>query len=128
MSKLENLLEAKEDRTLNIEKVNFKIPIDLCEFLNREGGATGIIGENYINLYSGAEILKLNKEYSVSEFLPQQLLIGTINDEALVIDENSNYYIVPFIGMSKKNCIKIATNFNDLLQYLFNTDVDANFI
>lgn len=128
MSKLENLLEAKEDRILNIEKVNFKIPIDLCEFLNREGGATGIIGENYIDLYSGAEILKLNKEYSVSEFLPQHLLIGTINDEALVIDENSNYYIVPFIGMFKKNCIKIATNLNDLLQYLFNTDIDANFI
>ena len=81
MNKLENLLEAKNDRTLNVEKVNFKIPIDLCSFLNQEWGATGIIGENYINLYSGAEILKLNKEYSVSEFLPGHLLIGTINDE-----------------------------------------------
>lgn len=121
-------LEAKHDKTFNIEKVNFKIPIDFCEFLNREGGATGIIGENYVNLYSGSEILKLNKEYSVSEFLPRHLLIGTINDEALVIDENSNYYVVPFVGMFKKNCIKIATSFNDLLQYLSNTDVDENFI
>ena len=44
----------------------------------------------HLGLFSIYKIF--NKEYSLSEFSPQYLLIGTIYDEALVIDENSVLY------------------------------------
>ena len=118
MNAIEDNLEIKGDYKITIEMIDFKIPKDLMDFLSEKGGAIGAIGEHYVNMYSNAEILMYNKDYAVTEFLPKHLLIGTIDDEALVIDENSIYYMVPFIGMFKKNCVKIAENLNDLWQYL----------
>ena len=94
------------------------MPGDLIDFINKKGGAIGVLGEHYVNIYSSEEILMYNKDYDVADFLPKHLLIGTIDDEALVIDEYSNYYMVPYIGMFEKNRVKIAENLNDLWRYL----------
>ncbi|MBQ4059842.1 MAG: hypothetical protein IJD40_13075 [Lachnospiraceae bacterium] len=119
MNKISSMLEIKNDMSVSVQKIKFNLSSEYEKFLQSEGGAIGIIGnENYVNLYSCAEILELNEDYAVQEFLPGYLLIGTINDEALVLDQDLNYYIVPFIGMFKKNCIRIADSLEGLLEYL----------
>lgn len=113
---MESSLEMKKDLDVLAKDIAFGMPTDLAEFLDNKGGACGVIGENYVNLYSAAEILKYNEDYAVAEFLPGYLLIGTVNDEALVIDENSAYFIVPFVGMFEKNCTKVAENLESLFE------------
>lgn len=125
MNKITSKLEIKNDIRVSAKDIPFRIPADLSDFLNCKGGAMGMLGDDsYVNLYSGAEILKLNDDYAVEEFLPEYLLIGTVNDEALVIDKDSNYYLVPFIGMFKKNCVKIAESLRELLDNLESNHFD----
>lgn len=118
MNNWEEQLDLKKDFSVTFDKLKFNLSDDYIEFLNNTGGAEGIINENYINLYSYAEILKWNDAYAVPEFLPNYLLIGTLNDEAIVINQNSCYFRVPFIGMFEKYCIQLASNFNDFFSEL----------
>lgn len=116
---MSSVLEAKNQNEVSVETISFHIPDDLSDFLKQTGGASGPIGdENYIDLYSCLQILEYNRAYAVSEFLPGYLLIGTVNDDALVIDQKSNYYVVPFIPMSEQACVKVAEGVEDLLDYL----------
>ncbi|MGN0495920.1 MAG: SMI1/KNR4 family protein [Lachnospiraceae bacterium] len=124
MNKISSLLEIKGDKSVSVDKIEFELVEEYKNFLQNEGGAIGLIGEqeNYIELYSCAEVIEANEDYCVTDFLPEHLMIGTVNGEALVLDKESNYYMVPFIGMFKKNCIKIADSLDSLLDYLLNNE------
>lgn len=75
----------------------------------------GSIGDSHIEIFSYAEIEQYNKDYSVDEFLPGYIMIGTLNDEAIVMDKNMVYWSVPFVGMFEEECVKLASCFNELL-------------
>lgn len=54
--------------------------------------------------------------------LPGYLLLGSIDDEALVTN-GKEYYLVPFIGITDQSeCIKIAEGFENLVENLINKD------
>lgn len=111
-------LEEKKDYSVNFTDLKKSLPEDLKEFLNKSGGALGSIGDSYIEIFSYAEMKQYNEDYSVDEFLPGYIMIGTLNDEAIVMDPNMVYWTVPFVGMFEEECVKLAACFHDLLLHI----------
>lgn len=82
----------------------------------------GMIGDNsYLLLWAKNEIEELNDAYGTEEFMDGIFLIGSDGaDNAYGIDVSGNFYEVPFIGMSNREAVKIASGFNEFIDTLWN--------
>lgn len=82
----------------------------------------GMIGDNsYLLLWAKNEIEELNDTYGTEEFMDGIFLIGSDGaDNAYGIDVSGNFYEVPFIGMSNREAVKIASSFNEFIDTLWN--------
>ena len=59
--------------------------------------------------------------YRTEEFMDGIFLIGSDGaDNAYGIDVSGNFYEVPFIGMSNREAVKIASGFNEFIDTLWN--------
>lgn len=124
VKKLENFINK---RIVYVDKINdyngitSTLPKDYKEFLNMYNGGNGSIGENaYLQLWTFEDIVELNKDYEVAEFLSGIVLIGSDGgDIAYGINEKGKYIEVPFIGMQDNEVQEIAINFDEFIEYIY---------
>ena len=99
------------------ETFNIKLPQDYIEYMKNTNGYTGMINEEYYDIWKLEEIVLRNNDYRVQEFFPNLIYFGSNgSDEALAFDKSNNMCIVtiPFIG-TEEDKIVIADNFNDFI-------------
>lgn len=105
------------------EWIGKRLPTAYREFMMRSNGAEGFVTDStYLVLWPAEQITELNEAYSVSEFAPGLLLIGSdgadvgfafdMRNEAAVVKE------VPFVGMSHEEARTIGEDFNSFVQRL----------
>jgi phosphoribosylaminoimidazole (AIR) synthetase len=102
--------------------VNF--PKDYVELMSRINGMEGSVGNSYIRLWAINELIEMNEGYSVQEFAPGILLIGTDGGgEAFAFDLRDNemkIIQIPFIPMDVDNIIFCGNDLNSFYNYLLN--------
>jgi len=94
------------------------VPPQYRDFLRLHNGGEGFIGpDRYVILWRAEQLQELNAGYSVGEFLPGVLLIGTDGgDTAYGIDDNSQYVSVPIVGMALDEVQVIGSSLEQFLQ------------
>lgn len=122
---LDNLFEKQDvnqDKANTNNGVIAKLLDEYKEFLGMYNGGNGSIGEySYVQLWTFEDIVELNRNYEVDEFLSGIVLIGSDGgDTAYGINEFGKYIEVPFIGMDNDEVQEIASNFDEFIEYLFN--------
>lgn len=99
------------------ESLNIKLPQDYIEYMEKNNGYTGMINDNYYDVWKLEDIISRNNDYQVQEFFPNLIYFGSNGgDEAFAFDKSNNMCIVavPFIGTEDDKTI-IANNFNDFI-------------
>ncbi|MDE6253490.1 MAG: hypothetical protein K2M78_12820 [Lachnospiraceae bacterium] len=113
-----NDCDIKWDKSKSSRDIQYELEKKYAVFLDNYGGYCGVINnQHYVNLYSASEIIDYNIGYNIQDFLPQYLLLGAVDDEALVTN-GKEYYLAPFIGMDPNESIKIAEGFENLIENL----------
>jgi hypothetical protein len=94
---------------------------DYAHFLQRFDGAEGFINpDHYLLLWGAKQISELNKAYSVLQFLPEGVLIGTDGDDAGfgISPTTGRYFSVPLVGMSPKAVRDMGASFEEFMERL----------
>lgn len=98
------------------------LPDDFREFLQVTNGGEGSIGENYVMLWTAAELGKYNVSYQVADYAPGLLLFGSDGGgESYAFDTRTSplsVVMVPFVGMSLKYAKPVAPTFAAFLEKL----------
>ena len=118
IEKLQRSNFDKNELIGEIEKY-FKItlPKDYIEYFSENNGFTGVLNDEYYDLWKLEDIITLNEEYKVQEFFPSLVYFGSNGgDEAYAFDKSNNMCIVsiPFIGSEEDKKI-IAKNFHEFI-------------
>ncbi|ANU23397.1 SMI1/KNR4 family protein [Planococcus donghaensis] len=108
----------------NVEdQLGFQFPIEYVNFLLHSNGGEGPIGENYLKLWRVDDLIEDNEGYSVEEFAPGLLIIGSDGgDTAYCIDTRSKempFVSMPFIGMDLDEVEPCGPTFNECLKILY---------
>jgi hypothetical protein len=103
-----------------------RLPPGYSSFLLGRNGGEGFIGENaYVILWRLEELIALNKEYEVTEYVPGLLFIGSDGGgEAFALDRRASHLpivSVPFVGMDYSVVRTIAPDISSFLEKLFNS-------
>ena len=104
----------------------FKLPIDYRTYLENYLGFEDTIGEEYVRLWDLDELVEMNKDYEIADYLQNILGIGTNGGGEFIGIEltkkkKHRIILVPFIGMDEKEYhIEIGTSFSDFLIRLEN--------
>lgn len=99
------------------ETLKIKFPQDYVEYMVKNNGYTGMLNEQYYNIWKLEDIISMNNNYQVQEFFPNLIYFGSNGGgEAFAFDKSNNMCIVsiPFIGTEEDKII-IANNFNDFM-------------
>ena len=87
-------------------KLGVRLPGDYCTLLQESDGVEGFVGPDaYLMLWSPHELLELNVAYSVAEFAPGLVLMGTDGGDTgygFVEGETTQYAQVPLVGLSRE--------------------------
>lgn len=124
------LVEFDLNRPVNLdlinsveEELNFNFPKEYKDFLLFADGGEGPIGQAYLNLWKVEELIEDNEEYSVEEFAPGMLIIGSDGgDTAFCIDtryQEKPFVSIPFIGMDLEEVEKISDTFEGFIEALY---------
>lgn len=99
-----------------------RLPLDYVEFLQKQDGGEGFIGENYLILWKAEELAVFNREYEVDKYAPGLLLFGSNGGgEGYAFDKRQqpmSVVRVPFIGMDLRYARPVADSFISLLSCL----------
>lgn len=117
--RIEELLEECQKGEA-AESVPAIVPSGHAELLERYNGVEGFVGpEQYLMLWRAEQIEELNLAYSVAQYLPGVLLIGTDGaDTGFGVDADGAYVSVPLVGMSPKETKSVGASLNDFLEHL----------
>ncbi|TCD23419.1 SMI1/KNR4 family protein [Pedobacter psychrodurus] len=104
--------------------INFKLPNDYKTFALNYSEFEGIIGNQYFRLWDFDEIIGMNTDYRIFEYLPKTLAIGgNGSGEYIAIEQlnDSRLRIVlsPFL-IEEEAHIEIGISFTDFLERLEN--------
>ena len=106
--------------------LKFRLPAEYVQFLEQMNGGEGFSGENYLMAWSIENLIQFNKEYLVDEAAPELFLFGSSGGgEAFAFDTRSSpppIVAVPFIVISLKDAIVLASDFNAFLQHLYRSE------
>ena len=83
------------------ETFKIKLPEDYIEYMKNNNGYTGMINEEYYDIWKLKDIVSMNNDYHVQEIFPNLIFFGSNGgDEALAFDKSNGMCIViiPFIG------------------------------
>lgn len=93
------------------------LPSEYREFLLRDNGGEGWLGDNFIAMWSAENIVKDNIDYKSKEFVPGIVLIGSSGGGlAYGIDFSQKppcYIEVPFMPLDRDLVEKISISFAD---------------
>jgi SMI1 / KNR4 family (SUKH-1) len=108
-----------------VEKIiDFKLPEDYKAFALNYLEFEGFIEKQYLRLWDFEEIIKINTDYQIFEYLPNTIGIGTNGGGEFVaieqVSDNSFRIVLsPFIT-EKEAHIELGSSFTDFLQHLEN--------
>ncbi|MEO8375757.1 MAG: SMI1/KNR4 family protein [Sphingomonas bacterium] len=107
------LIEAAE------KEFGFNFPDDYKAFMAQHGGGEGFVGEHYLILWGATELSAFNQEYEFPVYAPALVAFGSDGGgEAFAFDTRASpppIVMVPFIGMSNDDAIRVADSFDALL-------------
>jgi hypothetical protein len=97
------------------------LPSDYRQFLLQEtNGGEGFIGQNYVVLWKAEELSHYNHDYESHKYAPELILFGSNGaGEGFAFDTRTSPYrvvMVPFIGLSRRDAIVVAANFQEFLK------------
>ena len=100
-----------------------ELPQSYLDLLKMTNGVEGFASENnYLVLWPADQIAQLNEAYSVGEFAPGLLLIGSNgSDSGFAFDTRHQPMAirsVPFVGMSLDEAKVVGSDFEDFLKRL----------
>lgn len=114
---------SKEEIEKVEEELKVKFPPDYIEFMITTNGGEGNIGESYLRLWKIEELVESNEDYSVSEFAPGLIIIGSdgggtafgynFREETPILVE------IDFIGMDIENPHYSNKYFFEFIEYLY---------
>lgn len=112
------------------DSLSSTLPEDYLAFLKLFNGGEGYVGgDAYVMLWSTDEIVQFNREYEVSEYCPELLLIGSNGGgEAYAFDRRSKpWHVVqvPFVGMEYGLCEDMGRTFTEFMERLARKDANA---
>ncbi|MBT2563053.1 SMI1/KNR4 family protein [Pedobacter sp. ISL-68] len=107
--------------------INFKLPNDYKTFALNYSGLEGFIGEQYVRLWDFDEVIEMNIDYQIFEYLPNTLAIGgNGGGEYIAIerltDNSLRFVLSPFL-IEEEAHIEIGISFTDFLERLENRKV-----
>ena len=106
--------------------LNFPLPSDYVQFLQRTNGGEGFIGEHYLMAWRVEDFMQQNIGTYYAEAAPGLLPFGSNGGgEAFAFDTRStppSIVMVPFIGMELDTAIPIAPGFDEFLQVLYRSE------
>jgi hypothetical protein len=99
------------------------LPDAYVRLVSRSNGVEGFLADgNYLVLWPVEQLPELNQAYSVAEFAPGLLLVGSDGAEmGYAIDTRQqpmSVKEVPFVGMSNQAAREVASSFEGFLEYL----------
>jgi cell wall assembly regulator SMI1 len=101
-------------------ELGWKMPQDYRDFLLKKNGGEGLIGDNYLILWSAEDLAQFNKDYEVLEYAPGLILIGSDGGgEGFAFDVREKpapIVQVPFIGMALEYATVIAPDFDSFIK------------
>ena len=102
---------------------SLNLPVEYKEFLRKQNGGEGFIGNAYAMLWRAEELLEKNRSYQVRDYAPGLFLFGSDGgDEAFAFDmrlDSKPIVSVPFVGMKLSETLPVAENFDEFLEVLF---------
>ena len=102
------------------------LPLDYIEFLCSSGGGEGVFGQDYLVVFPGAELLKMNAEYEVEKYAPGLFLFGSNGGgEGFAFDLTDAarpVVMMPFVGMDRKYAKHVAASFTELVDRMESGD------
>ncbi|WML48521.1 SMI1/KNR4 family protein [Neobacillus sp. PS3-34] len=118
-----NTSTSKQEIEKVEEVLNVNFPPDYIEFMLKTNGGEGTIGESYLKLWEIQELIESNEDYSVPEFAPGLLIIGSDGGgTAYGYDfrqERPKLVEVDFIGMDIENPNYSTDDFFEFMKYLY---------
>lgn len=104
------------------ETLPTSIPEDYFDFLTRNNGGEGFVGDEYLIMFNAEEIVRFNQEYEVEKYAPGLLLFGSNGGgEGYAFDTTSEgcpIVKVPFIGMDHRYAKVVGQNLSDFILQL----------
>jgi cell wall assembly regulator SMI1 len=102
--------------------LQWPLPTDYKEFLEKANGGEGFVGENYLILWAADELAQFNNEYGVRDYAPGLVLFGSNGGgEGYAFDARTTpaaIVQVPFIGMDLKYAWPMAGSFSEFVNKL----------
>jgi SMI1 / KNR4 family (SUKH-1) len=115
---------ATELEIASLEKwAGTQLPKPYLDLIKRTNGVEGFVTDDaYLILWSAGQVAELNEAYSVAEFAPGLILIGSNGgDTGYAIDlrrPSTNIQELPLVGMSLNEAREVGTDFEDFLRRL----------
>jgi hypothetical protein len=114
---------SKEEIEKVEKEMNVNFPADYIEFMLKTNGGEGTIKESYLRLWKIEELIESNADYSVTEFAPGLIIIGSDGSgTAYGYDfrqEKPKLVEVDFIGMDIDNPNYSTDVFFEFMKYLY---------
>ena len=108
------------------KELGFNFPDDYKAFMSKHAGGEGFIGEHYLILWRATELATFNREYEFPIYVSALVAFGSNGGgEAFAFDTRTSppaVVMVPFIGMSYEDSIKVADSFDALLARMHKAD------
>ncbi len=101
-------------------ELGLQLPPDYKAFMAARDGGEGFVGSHYFVLWRVGDLREFNQDFQVAEYAPGLLLFAsTGGGEGYAFDArpgaNMVIRMVPFIGMSLRDALHVADNFDHLL-------------
>ena len=115
---------AEKEEIEKVEKeLSIVFPKNYKNFMIESNGLEGEIGEiSYLVIWSIDEIIELNEEYEVEEYMPNLIYFGSDGgDMAYAFDKENNMEIIeiPFDSIHIEDKELLGKNFEEFIQNLF---------
>jgi hypothetical protein len=102
------------------------LPRDYLDYVEGDGvDAAFTEGDpGYFQLWPPDEIEKWNKEYRVEEYAPGFLGFGSNGGgEMLAFDRNGSVFMIPFVGLSVEDAIKIGVTWSEVASRIADKEI-----
>jgi hypothetical protein len=115
---------ATELEIASLERwAGMQLPKPYLELLKRANGIEGFVADDtYLVLWPAGQVAELNEAYSVADFAPGLILIGSDGgDTGYALDVRRpmiNILELPLVGMSLDEAKEVGSNFEDFLRRL----------